>query len=150
MSNKIWPCCCKKKNKKSETSLWIPCRLQTWFKHGQQCSGHFLCGLPAQSLAAFQHTVPRISPVKLNRSPTPRWVTHYSLQLPTEEREEQKKKKTQSQDLKLNRIWLKYNILLSALTIASLMAPHLTTASQEISSVTITLPPPTPIFFKNL
>lgn len=72
------PACLIPKN--SETWLWRSLRTADMVQaFRQQCGGRFLCGLPAQRLAAFQHTVTAFSPVKLNRSPTPRWVTHYSL-----------------------------------------------------------------------
>lgn len=81
---------------------------------------------------------PRVQPCETEQ------VTHTALSHPlllTASNRGKGRTKAQSQDPKLNRIWLKYNIRLSALTIASLMAPHLTTASQETSSMIMTLPP---------
>lgn len=65
---------------------------------GQPCSDHFLCGLPVQTLANLQVTT--FSLRKLNRSPTPGWVTLYFIQRETEK----KKKKGQFQDPTLNKI----------------------------------------------
>lgn len=90
----------------------IPYGLQTWVKPSGNnaavvsCVGFLLKGLPLSSTP-----VTAFNPVKLNRSPTPRWVTHDYRR---------KRGNTGFQDPILQRIWLKNNILLSTFTIASL------------------------------